>query len=657
MTLPRLLLAALCLMAGSCLMAGAVHAQSLSLNLGNLEGPNWQAREVRVQLTIGGASKVQIGELNAYNRSFKNLSLSCTRLVMDGGVTHCKDGMIEAPDRVPVEFIYSPAKRSLKLMLIPVAGENWEVNLSTEQSLIKLQNADLTRVATWLPGDFKPTAGRVSGTLVLGPLEAHADLKLVDAGFTDTSGLHAGEKLAGDLKIDATRARAGAPWVWQLSAAWSAGSVFWDPVYVSNDGHTISANGEYLDDVVSAKNVVAAWPDLGEVKGDFTLDMKTKQFTRVNVSGQKLKLTALRELIPQDWLEKHDLADLALSGSADLELRQVGQGIERLRLNVTDAGVSAGHRRVSMHGLKMLLDYDAARPGPFNLDIEQVRLRDLSAGPITASGEFRDGRLTIPSVLIPLLDGVVVFNDIALARDAAGEVAGELRGAFTPLAMDKLTTGLGLLEMSGTISAVIPKMTYSKSTLKVDGALLFKVFGGDAAVDEIRLENPFGRTPRMTADFRLKNMDLELMTGAVKFGNITGKVDVDVIDLELQNWQPLSFEARVLTSPGDFRKRISQKAVQNISSIGGAGAGAAIQASFLRVFESFGYDKIGLSCKLVNGICELGGVENAAQGFVIVKGGGMPAVNVVGYNRRVGWQELLSRIEAVIDGNSKMEIR
>jgi hypothetical protein len=651
MILLRLLVAAMCWTACCAL------AQSLSLSLGNLEGPNWQARDVRVALNLGGASQVQIGQLDAFGRSYTKLSLSCKKLLMERDVTHCKDGTLEAPEKVPVEFVYSAAKRSLKLSLAPAAGEAWEVDLSTERSLISLQNAELTRVATWLPGDFKPTAGRVSGMLALGPLEAHADLRLTDAGFTDTDGLHAGEKLAGRLKIDAKRARPTDAWVWDLDASWDAGAVFWDPIYISNSGHTIRASGEFQNDLVTAKNVVAAWPHLGEVKSDFTMEMKTKRFTRFNVTGQNLKLTALRELIPQDWLEKHDLADLALAGSADLELRQSGESIERLKLSVADAGLSATARKLSMHGLTLLIDYDTTKPGPLDLKIEQVRLRDLSAGPITASGEFRDGQLTIPSILIPLLDGVVVFNDIVLARDAQGEVAGELRGAFTPIAMDQLTTGLGLLEMNGTISAVIPKMTYAKSTLKVDGALLFKVFGGDASVDEIRLENPFGRTPRLTADLRLKNMDLELMTGEVKFGNITGKIDVEVIDLELENWQPLSFNAKVLTSPGDFKKRISQKAVQNISSIGGAGAGAAIQASFLSVFSSFGYDKIGLSCKLVNGICELGGVEDAAQGFVMIKGGGLPAVNVVGYNRRVGWDELLARIKAVIDGNSKMVIQ
>ena len=211
--------------------------------------------------------------------------------------------------------------------------------------------------------------------------------------------------------------------------------------------------------------------------------------------------------------------------------------------------------------------------------------------------------------------------------------------------------------MGGELAFVLPQVNYARSTLTVDGALLFKLFGGDALVEQIRLADPFGRTPRLTADVQLKRLNLEEMTSAVKFGTITGYLDVDVNQLVMENWQPQSMDAKVLTSAGDFRKRISQRAVQNISSIGGAGAGAAIQRSFLSFFDTFGYDKIGISCKLRNGICEMGGAGNASGGYALIKGGGVPAVNVVGYNRFVGWQELLDRIKAVIDGNSKIIIQ
>jgi len=111
---------------------------------------------------------------------------------------------------------------------------------------------------------------------------------------------------------------------------------------------------------------------------------------------------------------------------------------------------------------------------------------------------------------------------------------------------------------------------------------------------------------------------------------------------------------RIETSPGDFKKRISQRAVQNISSLGGAGAGAAIQRSFLRFFDTFGYDRIGLTCRLVGGVCAMGGLDDAGDhGYLMVKGGGLPALNVMGYNRRVSWDVLVSRLQAIAAGNSR----
>ncbi|HEY4375111.1 MAG TPA: hypothetical protein VGN52_24530 [Burkholderiales bacterium] len=638
------------------LCASAARAQTMALDLGNLEGAGWRAVEVKVMLAFGGASHVSIAQLEAMGNQYRNLSLSCKQLALGADTIRCRGGLLETPEKLPLEFLYSTVKKSLTVTVAAENGEHWEIQLSGDASTMRLQNANLARIAPWLPGDLKPNAGRVTGTARITPLQAQADVRVEDAGFTDTNGLHAGEKLAGAIKIDASRARDNQPWQWKLSASWDKGAVFWSPVYLSNAGHTIEAEGEFAGNRVNTRRAVASWPHLGKIDCTFTLNLQTKDFESASVKGDNLQLTALRELIPQDWLQKHDLEDMKLAGTADLDLSYVGDNIQRFHLKVDGAGLDAAERKLSMQNLSILVNYDHDKAGPFRMGITQLRIKGITSGPIATEGEFRDGRLTIPSVVVPVLDGYFILNDIAIANPD-GDPTAELRGAFTPLPMDKITAGLEVFPLAGTISAVIPHMTYAKSTLKVDGALLFKVFGGDAELNDIRLENPFGRTPRLTADMKLRNMDLEQMTGAVQFGNITGKMDVDVTGLQMENWQPLSFDARVLTSPGDFKKRISQKAVQNISSIGGAGAGAAIQASFLRVFQSFGYDEIGLSCKLVNGICELGGVENADPGFVIIKGGGLPSVNVVGYNRRVGWQELLTRIKAVIDGNSKMVIQ
>ncbi|MDZ4211260.1 MAG: hypothetical protein U1C59_06065, partial [Methylotenera sp.] len=126
----------------------------------------------------------------------------------------------------------------------------------------------------------------------------------------------------------------------------------------------------------------------------------------------------------------------------------------------------------------------------------------------------------------------------------------------------------------------------------------------------------------------------------------------DIKGLEMQNWKPVKFDAAVQSSPGKYPKKISQRAVENISALGGGGAAAAVQRSFLRFFKQFNYGKIGFSCRLYNDICYMDGIESTNGGYVIVKGSGIPAITVLGYNRTVGWSELLARIKRVTDGNS-----
>ena len=48
-----------------------------------------------------------------------------------------------------------------------------------------------------------------------------------------------------------------------------------------------------------------------------------------------------------------------------------------------------------------------------------------------------------------------------------------------------------------------------------------------------------------------------------------------------------------------------------------------------------------------------GGSGSGAAGFTIVKGSGVPRLNVVGFNRRVDWPTLVERLQAVGSGDLK----
>ena len=119
----------------------------------------------------------------------------------------------------------------------------------------------------------------------------------------------------------------------------------------------------------------------------------------------------------------------------------------------------------------------------------------------------------------------------------------------------------------------------------------------------------------------MKNLDLELLTRTFDFGTITGRIDARVRRARARRTGSRCASTRASrAAPGSYPRKISQRAVQNISALGGAGAAAAIQRSLLRFFDQFGYERLGLSCRLENGVCEMDGVERAPQGYVIVKG-------------------------------------
>jgi len=214
-----------------------------------------------------------------------------------------------------------------------------------------------------------------------------------------------------------------------------------------------------------------------------------------------------------------------------------------------------------------------------------------------------------------------------------------------------LSLALGWPEFAGKLSGVIPAVRYDDGHLSVGGILLMKVFDGTVTLQNVQLERPFGVIPRLQLDARFTDIDLEAMTGAFSFGRIEGRLEGRIDDLEMESWRPVAFDAAFATPAGDkSRHRISQRAVSNLSSIGGGSGGsvtAALQSGFLRFFDSFRYDRLGLSCRLVNDVCMMGGVAPAPNGYYIVKGRGLPRIDVIASQRRVAWSRLVRQLAAM----------
>ena len=149
------------------------------------------------------------------------------------------------------------------------------------------------------------------------------------------------------------------------------------------------------------------------------------------------------------------------------------------------------------------------------------------------------------------------------------------------------------------------------------------------------------------------------LTEVLDFGSITGRLDGHVHDLRLVDWTPVAFDAEMhsVRRPG-VKQRISQRAVQNISSVGDSSFVGSLQGRLIGLFNDFGYARLGISCRLANEVCTMAGLGDSlsSQGgnsFTIVAGAGLPRLDVVGFNRQVDWPTLVERLEAVGKGDVK----
>ncbi len=215
------------------------------------------------------------------------------------------------------------------------------------------------------------------------------------------------------------------------------------------------------------------------------------------------------------------------------------------------------------------------------------------------------------------------------------------------LDLARLAERFGWPPFTGELSGDMPAARYEDGLLSFDGGLQVAVFDGRVDVQALRLERPFGVAPRLEADIAIERVDLQPMTAAFGFGEITGRLDGRIAGLRMIDWSPVAFDAALQSSPrGGERRRISARAVDDLTRIGGGGIVGGLQKQMLKMFDTFAYSRIGLACTLRNEVCRMGGLEPHNGGYLIVDGAGLPRITVIGHQRQVDWPVLIARLRA-----------
>jgi hypothetical protein len=492
------------------------------------------------------------------------------------------------------------------------------------------------------------TEGRLTG------LDAALEHSGVAFENSDVSLL--GENLAGhvDLSLD----EQGSRWQGRLQARWKGGEALTPVAYIGVEpAHPLTLDlGFDLDQELSRLRIRAfklAQQPWISLDGSARLSLAGGDLLEaLRVRSPQVAVAPVLERYLSPILVHPLLSALQLSGRAGGEVVFDGQTLTRVRLDLDDLSVAAeeGAGPFAVEGLSGHIAADRKTAVHGEIGWRAARLFDFPLGQTTIplAMTTTSAALAAP-VQVPLLDGSLDIAQFAVDWSTTPPDV-SFDAVLTPLSMEEVTRALDWIPMQGQLSGVIPRVSLRSGVLTVEGALLIRVFDGNVVIRDLAISDLFGFWPVLSADVQCENLDLEMLSGTYEFGRITGRIDGRVEKLRLENWRPVAFDARFETTPGDrSRHRISQKAVDNIASLSGTGVQGVLSRSFLRFFDEFHYARLGIGCKLRNGVCEMAGVEPAKQGYYLVKGGGIPRIDVIGFNRATDWDLLVDRLLAITE--------
>ncbi|MEO0997671.1 MAG: hypothetical protein AAFX58_09140 [Pseudomonadota bacterium] len=671
------------------MLLGTEGGTVLRASVDRVSGDGWTLSGLETVLVLSasglsGEVRIERIELSATDRSFDAIGVACQALGLTTRVLSCEDAVFTANlpgigrRTMRGSFRHDRSSGATRIALSGVALARGSVAfdlLATRAGVdarfksSRLELGSVLAVANRLGaglGDFEAT-GQVTlsgkfNTAGDGAAElavnARFDTAAIsnDAGTVATEGLHALVELQGTIR-DRTIHE------FELSADGDRGELYVEPVYADLSEHPVRLQVQHVETsaggIFDVQRFRLRYGSLADIAGTANLVFGAEAEGPVRVSANlELNDTSVATLyggLIQVQAAGTVLGNLDTDGRLSGSVTLTDNALTAANLRLDDLILDDRGGRFAVYGLDGTIDWPAAgsdhAPSTLQWDSAMVYSVVVGGGDAALRLDSHGAELLAP-LRVPTMGGALQINRLALRNYGSDTASGVLDAHLEPIQLGQLTGAFGWPAFSGTLSGKLPLLQLAADTITVGGTLSARAFDGTVELSDLRIDGPFGRVPKLSGELRLRDLDLQRITETFSFGLIQGRLSGDVTGLELLNWRPVAMDMHLYTPPDDDTPhRISQRAIENLASVGGGGAGVALSSGFLRFFEVFAYERIGLRCLLRDAICSMSGVEPAHGstdgGYYIVKGRGLPRIDVVGYRDRVSWQSLVRQLAAI----------
>ncbi len=637
------------LLVGFCGLASAAWQSTLSV--GSIELQGWRLEDVRFELASDArlaAGAIRFGRVHAPDgRVIEQLALFCENLRASLLRGDCQGGELRLAGQPILRVPSLGWWRSDGMWRLQAT--TLELSLDRAGELLALLAPGWSLAGTLQLG-LEATVGGGSTQLHLRLISDGLSLSNADSSLaTDTLVLRADLRLRQDARGLRLRGEA------ELSGGYAyLAPVLQDygayPAHLQFDALWQGPAGLSLQALLWQQPGVGHFHARGHVVPGADQPLRALQLGIEDAS-----LPGLYAQLLEPFLAGTPLDELDSEGRIDGEIVLERGAPQAVTLRLRQLHLDDRSRRFAVYGLSGELSWVAdAQPPASELSWEGLYLGRMPFGGARWRFLARAGDIdALTPLRMRLFDGAIRIEDFQ-ARDL-GSPQRELgfQASLEPVSLSLLSAAWGLPSFPGTIAGRLPPLQFSGQRLQVLGEIRASAFGGELQIRDLVVDEPLGLVPRASLDLALHRLDLAQLTSVFDFGRIQGRLNLELDGLRLQQWRPVAFKARLYTPADDSSpRRISQRAVNNISRVGGGGAVAALSSGLMRYFDSFGYRRIGWSCTLRRGVCQMGGVGPArdGRGYVLVEGRGLPRIEVVGHAQEVSWESLLSQLRNLSQG-------
>ena len=510
----------------------------------------------------------------------------------------------------------------------------------------------------WLQGllstvwSGRPTGGKLDAQLALDMrdvgLQSSGQFTLNEAGFDTPAGTLAAQRLSGTGQFDLDTT--DGPTQIALEASLRGGEILLGPIYAKLPNHAVSLslqaaaqNGAFALSRLQINDADALQLE-GALAFDAKGSLKSLSMPRFHAS-----FPAAYQRYGEAWLTTMGLRNVASAGQLSGSIDMAEDGLHSFAFNTDNLNLADADGRLAIRNLRGGMDWAAQGDRPATtLGWSGLAFYRIANGAAQSHWQSHGGLLSLQKPLdIPVLKGQLRLGQFDWRPDAAKGQRLTTSLVLLGIDMSAFSQAMGWPAFPGTLAGAIPSLRLVDDPMELQGGLSASLFGGFVDITRLSLQHPFGPSPALSGDMSLRQLDLGAMTSVFDFGSITGRMDGSVNNLQLVDWKPVAFDARLLAGSGG---RISQRAVNNLTTVGGGGIAAGLQGVVLKLFKTFGYKRIGLNCTLQASVCRMSGLESGGDSYTILEGSGLPRLQVVGHQAQVDWPTLIDRLQAAING-------